>query len=168
TIGAARSSRRSPRPRSRPAPARRPARRHRARLGPLRRARRPLGRAALRVEDFALFFHLIGAFLLVAGPAVAGVAFESARRRDSPGEIALLLGLARIGAVLVVFGMLVALAFGLWLVHLGDWGYGAGWVDAAIALLVVAALLGAAGGQTPKRARLLASRLAGAGQPISD
>jgi uncharacterized membrane protein len=120
------------------------------------------------VEDFALFCHLLGAFLLVAGTAVAGVAFESARRRESPGEIALLLGLARIGALLVVFGMVVALAFGLWLVHLGDWGYGAGWVDAAIALLVVAALLGAAGGQVPKRARLLASRLAGDGQPVSD
>jgi uncharacterized membrane protein len=120
------------------------------------------------VEDFALFFHLLGAFLLVAGTAVAGVAFESARRRVSPGEIALLLGLARIGALLVVVGTLVVLAFGLWLVHLGDWGYGAGWVDAAIALLVVAALLGAAGGQTPKRARVLASRLAGAGQPMSD
>jgi uncharacterized membrane protein len=120
------------------------------------------------VEDFALFFHLLGAFLLVAGTAVAGVAFESARRRQSPSEIALLLGLARIGAVLVVLGVLVALAFGLWLVHLGDWGYGAGWVDAAIALLVAAALLGAAGGQVPKRARLLASRLAGDGQPASD
>jgi len=120
------------------------------------------------MEDFALFFHLLGAFLLVAGTAVAGVAFESARRRESPGEIALLLGLARIGAVLVVLGVLVALAFGLWLVHLGDWGYGAGWVDAAIALLVVAAFLGAAGGQVPKRARLLASRLAGDGQPVSD
>jgi uncharacterized membrane protein len=120
------------------------------------------------MEDFALFCHLLGAFLLVAGTAVAGVAFESARRRESASEIALLLGLARIGAVLVVLGMLVALAFGLWLVHLGDWGYGAGWVDAAIALLVVAALLGAAGGQVPKRARLLASRLARDGQPVSD
>jgi uncharacterized membrane protein len=120
------------------------------------------------MEDFALFCHLLGAFLLVAGTAVAGVAFESAHRRESPGEIALLLGLARIGALLVVLGMVVALAFGLWLVHLGDWGYGAGWVDAAIALFVVAALLGAAGGQVPKRARLLASRLAGDGQPLSD
>ena len=120
------------------------------------------------MENFALFCHLLGAFLLVAGTAVAGVAFESARRRESPGEIALLLGLARIGAVLVVLGMLVALAFGLWLVHLGDWGYGTGWVDAALALLVVAALLGAAGGQVPKRARLLASHLARDGQPVSD
>jgi hypothetical protein len=33
---------------------------------------------------------------------VAGVAFEAARRRESPGEIAVLLSLARIGAILVV------------------------------------------------------------------
>jgi uncharacterized membrane protein len=119
------------------------------------------------VEDAALFFHLLGAFLLVSGTAVAGVAFGSARRRALPSEIVLLLGVARIGALLVGVGTIVVLSFGLWLVHLGGWGYGAGWVDAAIALLVAAALLGAAGGQVPKRARLLASRLADEGQPVS-
>jgi len=119
------------------------------------------------VENAALFFHLLGAFLLVSGTAVAAVAFESARRRLSPGEIALLLGLARTGALVVAVGTVVVLAFGLWLVDLGDWGYGAGWVDAAIALFVAAILLGAVGGQAPKRARLLASQLAGDGQPVS-
>jgi len=111
-----------------------------------------------------------GTFTNLAIPTLAKkpLLYANWESASSPGEIALLLGLARIGAVLVVFGMLVALAFGLWLVHLGDWGYGAGWVDAAIALLVVAAFLGAAGGQVPKRARLLASRLAGDGQPVSD
>ena len=119
------------------------------------------------MEDAALFFHLLGAFLFVSGTAVAGVAFESARRRSAPTEIALLLGLARFGALLVVGGVVVVAVFGLWLVDLGDWGYGAGWVDAAIALLVVAAVLGAIGGQVPKRARQLASRLAADGQPAS-
>ena len=75
------------------------------------------------------------------------MAFESAGRREAAGEVAALLGLARIGALLVVAGTVLVVAFGLWLVHLGDWGYGAGWVDAAIALLVVALVLGAAGGQ---------------------
>jgi len=120
------------------------------------------------VEDVALFGHLFGAFLLVSGTVVAGVAFEAGRRRGSPDEIALLLGLARIGAALVGVGMLAALGFGLWLVHLGDWGYGAGWVDAAIALFVVAVALGGYGGQAPKRARQLATRLAHDGQPVSD
>jgi uncharacterized membrane protein len=119
------------------------------------------------VEDAALFFHLLGAFLFVSGTVVAGVGFESGRRRETPGEIALLLGLARIGALLVVVGLVLVAAFGFWLVDLGDWGYGAGWVDAAIVLLVAAAALGAIGGQAPKRGRQLASRLAADGKPAS-
>jgi uncharacterized membrane protein len=120
------------------------------------------------VEDVALFGHLLGAFLFVSGTVVAGVSFEAGRRRDDPAEIALLLGLARAGAALVGVGMLAVLAFGLWLVHLGGWGYGAGWVDAAIILFVLAAVLGGFGGQTPKRARQLATRLAGEGRPVTD
>jgi uncharacterized membrane protein len=120
------------------------------------------------VEDAALFGHLVGAFLFVSGSVVAGVAFEAARRRSEPAEIALLLGLARVGAALLGIGMVLILAFGLWLVHLGHWGYGAGWVDAAIALFVVAAVLGGLGGQAPKRARELAARLAAEGKPVDD
>ena len=120
------------------------------------------------MEDVALFGHLLGAFLFVSGTVVAGVAFEAGRRRDDPAEIALLLGLARFGAALVGVGMLAVLAFGLWLVHLGGWGYGAGWVDAAIVLFVLAAALGGFGGQTPKRARRLATRLAGEGRQVTD
>ncbi len=110
--------------------------------------------------DVAFFFHIIGAVLLIAGVVVAGVAFETARRRESPGEIALLLSLTRAGVVLVAAGSILAGGFGLWLVHLGKWGYGTGWVDASIALYLVALALGGFGGQRPKRARLLAARLA--------
>lgn len=119
------------------------------------------------MEDLALFLHLLGAFAFVSGAALAGVVFEAARRRESAAEIALMLGLARVGALLVVLGFLLVLGFGLWLVDLGDWGYGSGWVEAAIGLLVVAMLLGALGGRTPKQARLLASRLAAEGKPAS-
>lgn len=119
------------------------------------------------MESAALFVHLLGAFLFVSGTIVAGVAFEAARRRQSTGEVALLLGLARIGALLVIAGTVLVVAFGLWLVHLGDWGFGARWVDAAIGLLAVAVMLGGLGGQAPKRARRLASQLAADGQPVS-
>ena len=117
-------------------------------------------------EDWALFFHVLGAFLLVSGVVVAGVAFEAARRRRAPSEVALLLGLSRIGVALVALGTLLVLPFGLWLVQLGHWGYGAGWVDAALALFVVMNILGAIGGRRAKRARVLAKRLAheGAGE----
>jgi uncharacterized membrane protein len=48
----------------------------------------------------------------------------------------------------------------LWLVQLGHFGYGSGWVDAAIALYVIALVLGGLGGRRPKKARQLASHLA--------
>ncbi|HEX5309048.1 MAG TPA: DUF2269 family protein [Solirubrobacteraceae bacterium] len=117
--------------------------------------------------DLALFFHLLGALLFVAGIILAGTAFESARRRRRSAEIALLLALTRIGVLLVAVGALLLLGFGLWLVHLEHIGYGTGWVDAAIALYVLALVLGAAGGQRPKRARLLATRLAAEDAPVS-
>lgn len=118
-------------------------------------------------DSWALLFHLLGAFLFVGGMIVAGVAFEAARRRHEPAEIALLLGLARIGVLFVALGALVVLPFGLWLVHLGRFGYGAGWVDAALALFVAVAAMGGIGGQRPKRARKLAARLAREEQPES-
>jgi uncharacterized membrane protein len=110
--------------------------------------------------DLALCLHLLGAFSLVSGTVVAGAGFEMARRRTSCAEIALLLGLARIGAVLVVAGTLFAAGFGLWLVDLGHWGYGTPWVGAAIGLLTLVVVIGSIGGQRPKQARKLATSLA--------
>ena len=74
--------------------------------------------------NVALVVHLLGALTFVAGIVLAGAAFEAARHRERPAEIALLLGLARIGVLLVAVGTLVLAVFGLWLVHLGNWGYG--------------------------------------------
>jgi len=113
--------------------------------------------------ELALSLHLFGAFTLVSGTVVAIVGFEAARRRTSCSEIALALGLARVGALLVVAGVVLAGAFGLWLVDLGHWGYGTPWVDAAIGLLSLVSVVGWVGGQRPKRARKLAAELAGQG-----
>jgi uncharacterized membrane protein len=110
--------------------------------------------------EWALFLHLVGAFLFVGGAIVAAVGFEAARRRERPGDIALLLELTRVGVLLVALGALLVLPFGLWLVRLGPWSFGTGWVDASLALFAAAAVLGWVGGQSPKRARLLAERLA--------
>jgi uncharacterized membrane protein len=117
--------------------------------------------------QLALFFHLLGALLFVAGIILAGVAFEAARRRQRPADIALLLGLTRMGVALVGIGALLVLGFGLWLVHLGGFGYGAGWIDAAIVLYLAALALGAIGGRRPKQARRLATRLAAEDVPAS-
>jgi uncharacterized membrane protein len=120
------------------------------------------------MEEAALFLHLLGAFLFVGGLFVAGAASELARRRERPAEIALLLSLAPPAVIAVGVGALLAGGFGLWLVHLGHWGYGSAWVDAAIGLFVVVLALGGAGGRRPKQARLLAERLAAAGAPMSE
>lgn len=115
----------------------------------------------------ALFFHILGVLLFVSGIVLAAAAWEVARRREDPGDVALVLGLARIGAALVGPGSLVVLAFGLWLVDLGHYGFGTGWIDAALALFAIAIVLGGYGGQRPKRARLLAAQLAGEGAPAT-
>jgi uncharacterized membrane protein len=119
------------------------------------------------MEKFALVGHLLGAFVFVSGIVVAGVGFEAARRRSTPAEVVLLLGLTRIGVLLVAVGAVVVTGFGFWLVSLGHWGFGAGWVAAALALLVVATAIGAVAGQRPKQARRLARCLADDGAAIT-
>lgn len=118
--------------------------------------------------DLALIFHLVGAFSLVSGTVVAMVSSEAARRRSSCSDIALLLGIARASVGFVAGGILVAGAFGLWLVTLGNWGYATPWVASAIGLLAFVTVAGAAGGQRPKRARKLAERLAHEGLAPTD
>jgi uncharacterized membrane protein len=117
------------------------------------------------VTNAVLLGHLVGAFLFVSGAVVAALALEAARRRTDPAEIAVVLGLARAGAAIVGIGWALVLVFGLWLVHLGRFGYGAGWVDAALALFVAAAVLGGLGGRAPRQARERAETLAAEGRP---
>ncbi len=120
------------------------------------------------MTNVALFLHIAGALLFVSGAVVAGVAFEAARRRKETGEIALLLGLTRSGVALVGIGALLILVCGLWLVGLeDDVGYGSAWVDAALALFLLAMALGGIGGQRPKQARLLATELDREGRPAT-
>jgi uncharacterized membrane protein len=120
------------------------------------------------VYRWALFLHLVGALLFFSGLAVAAVAQLSARRRRRPSEVALLLGAARTGVLLVALGAVLILVFGLWLTDLSGYGFD-GWVLAALVLFAVAVVLGGLGGQTPKRARRLAERLAsGADEPSAE
>ncbi|HVC08050.1 MAG TPA: DUF2269 family protein [Solirubrobacterales bacterium] len=97
------------------------------------------------MSDVALFGHLLGVLLFGSGLVITGVAFQSARRRERAAEVALLLGQATFGVMLVIPGGLVHLACGLWLVQLEDVGSGAGWVVAAIFLFAASLLLGGLG-----------------------
>jgi uncharacterized membrane protein len=122
------------------------------------------------VNDYnvALFLHLLGVLLLVSGIVVAGAAHTQASRRRVPGEIAALLVLARAGVLLAAPGVLLVVGAGVWLVNLeDDIGMDTGWLQAALGLFVVAMVLGALGGQQPKRARLLAQSLEQEGGPVS-
>jgi uncharacterized membrane protein len=107
--------------------------------------------------------------LLFSGMSVAAVADEAARRRERPSEIAALLGPARVGVVFVAAGTVCILAGGFWLVgSIGAYSLGDGWISASLALLVAAFVVGGLGGQRPKGARLLASRLAREGDAPSE
>jgi uncharacterized membrane protein len=116
--------------------------------------------------ELLLTAHIVGAFLFFGGALVAGAAFEAASRRERPSEVALLLGLARVGAVIVLAGAVLVLGAGLWLASDID-QLGEPWLRASLALFVLALLLGALGGRRPKRARHLATELARTGTPSS-
>lgn len=119
-------------------------------------------------RELALFFHLLGAFTLFSGAAVAAVAQLHARRCAEARSIALLLGLARTGVMLVGAGAVLILVFGFWLVSLERRSLDEGWLTASLALLALSFILGAAGGRRPRRARMLAAHLAAEGRPPTD
>jgi uncharacterized membrane protein len=115
--------------------------------------------------DWLLFLHVTGAFLLVGGSVVAVVLNLSAMRRERPSEIALLLRLTLIAVAAIGAGVLITLAFGLWLVSASpyDYSYGSFWVIAAIVLWVLSNALGWSGGKRDRRTRELAEQLAAEG-----
>ena len=110
-----------------------------------------------------LFLHLCGAFLFVSGAVVAGTLQLAAMRRDRPSEIAMLLGLSRVGVALVGLGALMTLGFGIALAdHLG-FGLAPAWIQAALGLWVASMALGGIGGRGARHTRYLAEELAAAG-----
>ncbi len=118
--------------------------------------------------QIALVLHVFGAIVMLGGILTAGLAFYAARRRERPAEIAAILSLSRWGVLTGAVGFLIVTGFGLWLVDLGGFGYGADWLVATYVLFGVSNLLGAATGRAPKRARLLAERLALEGDRATD
>jgi uncharacterized membrane protein len=81
--------------------------------------------------------------------------------------VALLLGITRVGVLLVGLGSAVVLVCGLWLIQVTGSGLDEGWLSGSLGLFLVGVVLGAFGGQRPKQARLLAERLAREGDEPS-
>lgn len=108
--------------------------------------------------EIGLLLHIFGALVFVGGAIVTGVVFEAARRRSRPSEVALLLGVTRTGALILMAGGLLVLVAGLWLAgKIDQWSEP--WLVVSLVLFVVSLLLGALGGRRPKDARKLAVRL---------
>jgi uncharacterized membrane protein len=111
--------------------------------------------------EWLLFFHVTGAFLLIGGIVIAGILNLAAIVKDRrPGEVATLYGLIRFAVPLIGLGLLLTLALGLWLVHEADYGYGDGWVIAALVLWALASGLGNIDGRYQRKTGELAQRLA--------
>jgi uncharacterized membrane protein len=117
--------------------------------------------------DWLLFLHMTGAFMVLGGAVMAGIFNFAALRRERPSEVVVLFRLTRIAVKSITIGMVVALAFGLWLVSEADFSWGDSWIVLALILWVVANALGGAGGGRDKRTRELAERLAAEGDQPS-
>jgi uncharacterized membrane protein len=117
--------------------------------------------------DWLLFLHMTGAFMVLGGAVMAGIFNFAALRRERPSEVVVLFRLTRFAVKSITIGMVVALAFGLWLVSEADFSWGDTWIVLALILWVVANALGGAGGGRDKRTRELAERLAAAGDQPS-
>ena len=117
----------------------------------------------MTLYHWLLFFHLLGAFALFGGAAVAGTLQIGAMRRERPSEILTLLRLTRVGVALVGVGAVLTLVFGIALAsHLG-YGLTPAWIQAALGLWIAAMALGGIGGRTARHARYRAEELAAAG-----
>jgi uncharacterized membrane protein len=117
--------------------------------------------------DWLLFLHITGAFLLVGGGVVAAALNVAALRRDRPSEILLLFGLTRIAVASIIAGTLLAFVFGLWLVDVAGYGYGDGWIVAAIVLLILGNAIGGFGGSRDARTAKFAEQLVAEGDAPS-
>jgi len=117
--------------------------------------------------QWLLALHVTGAFLLLGGGVIAAVLNLAALGRERPSEIVLLFGLIRVAVASILIGSVLALVFGLWLVHEAGYGYADGWVLAALVLFVLANALGGAGGRRNERTAAYARELAAAGDAPS-
>lgn len=114
--------------------------------------------------EIALLLHIAAAIAFFSGLVLAAVTTSAAGRRSHTREIAVLLGAARSGALLVAVSGVATLALGFWLVELTDREPSEAWLSASVALLIAAFILGGLGGRKLKRARKLATRAAEEGE----
>lgn len=118
----------------------------------------------MSTQQWLLAFHVTGAFLLLGGAVAAAIFSVLAQRSTRPSEVALFLGLARFAVIPIMLGSVLALVFGLWLVHCLRLSYGSDWIVGAIVLLVLSSIAGRKGGERDAATRELALKLAAQGE----
>jgi uncharacterized membrane protein len=115
-----------------------------------------------------LVFHMTGAFLLLGGAVFAGILNAAAMRSERPSEVVVLYRLVQIAVRAISLGMLLTIAFGIWLVADLDFvKWSNTWVILALIGWVLANALGGIGGRREKATRQLAERLAAEGDAPS-
>jgi uncharacterized membrane protein len=118
--------------------------------------------------EWLLFFHVAGAFAVVAGLVLLTVAVIAAHRRERPSEVALVLGLARPNGPLFGGGGFVILVFGLWMVFdLDGYDITDGWILAGLGLWLLASFAGTRADQAYARVRKQAAQIAAEGDTPS-
>lgn len=118
--------------------------------------------------QWLLGLHVVAAMLFLSGAVTVGILHLAAIRSPKPSDVAALLGLTRVGVVVVVVGALASLALGLALVaQLAYRSLGDTWIVLAIVLWVVSVVLGAIGGRSARETRYLAKKLAAEGDEPS-
>jgi uncharacterized membrane protein len=117
--------------------------------------------------EWALYGHLVAAFLFVGGSIAAAVLRIAAIGRERPGDVALLLRVVRPVVPLVAVGLLATVGFGFWLTAELDADLGATWLTITFALVAWLLVVGALTGRQDRHTRELAERLAADGAPAS-
>jgi uncharacterized membrane protein len=87
--------------------------------------------------QWALLFHLTGAFVYAGGMLVSEAAWFRARDGTGSREIRALLDVSKAGELLSQAGAVTLLGFALWLVDLTPYGFGDAWIIAALSLFVL-------------------------------
>ena len=121
--------------------------------------------------EWLLFLHVTGAFIFFAGMVMALVLSVAALTRERPSEVVLFMRLTRVAVAAFGVSLVLILVFGLWLVDAAQqgYGYGDGWVVAALILFILSNVLGALGGRRAEPTRELAEELAAGGdQPSAE
>jgi uncharacterized membrane protein len=121
----------------------------------------------LSKTDWLLMLHITAAFFLVGGSTAAAILNVLAIRSERPSETATLLRLIRYALPLIFAGVLGTLLFGLWLWHDLGFGFGTGWIWAALVFWALASALGGRGGKHQEQVRQVAEREAAAGDTMS-